>query len=78
MISYPKANQQVRIRYGKRKLCNDTLQDRIATVAIVGSGKPRNHGVLVDGVLVVIPAGNLMPLEPSIATKQLQFCFTKP
>ena len=35
----------------------------IGTIEIVGRGKPRNHGVMVDGVMYVVPAGNLRKVE---------------
>jgi len=36
------------------------LQDRGGTVVVVGRGKPRNHGVMVDGELYCVPCGNVV------------------
>jgi hypothetical protein len=36
---------------------------RTAVVRIASHGKPRNHGVEIDGRLVVVPCGNLRKWE---------------
>ena len=37
---------------------------RQAVVAIPSRGRPRNHGVKVDGRIVVVPCGNLRTRPP--------------
>ena len=39
------------------------LQDRVGTVVVVGQGKPRNHGVRIDGEVYCVPCGNLVKEE---------------
>lgn len=60
MIVNPRIGQRVRIRY--RPVLRDfmPLHDECGTVRIRSKGKPRNHGIEVDGVLYVVPCGNLM------------------
>lgn len=60
MLSNPTAGQRVQCWYKHRAM---PLHGKIGTVEIVGRGKPRNHGVMVDGVLYVVPAGNLRKAE---------------
>jgi hypothetical protein len=35
------------------------LHDRVGVVRISSLGKPRNHGIEIEGIVHVIPAGNL-------------------
>ena len=56
MISNPRMGQMVQCWYRVRAM---PLHGKIGTVEIVSQGKPRNHGVRIDGVLYVIPCGNL-------------------
>ena len=63
MICYPKPGQRVRIRYRAGVREHMPLHDRVGVVVIVGRGKPRNHGVQVDGCLYVVPCGNLIRAE---------------
>lgn len=77
MICNPRIGQPVRIRYGKMFRAAP-LQDALGTVAIRSRGKPRNHGVMIDGTLHVIPCGNLQSIAtvPTTAkTEQLTFGF---
>jgi len=66
MMANPRAGQRVRIRYAarKRRFMPLPLHDKVGTVVIVGKGKPRNHGVEIDGELYVIPCGQLMKDPP--------------
>jgi hypothetical protein len=59
----PRRGQEVLVWY--RAGLRDTMpyHGRRGTVAVVSRGKPRNHGVLIDGGMVVIPCGNLMRVE---------------
>jgi hypothetical protein len=61
MISHPRPDQSVRLRYRKSRSRLFPLHGRtgVVTVAAKGPG-PRNHGVLVGGRLVVVPAGQIV------------------
>jgi len=67
MISSPRKGQTVQIWYRTTPFPNGLpapstwmpWHGKIGTVEIVCKGRPRNHGVLIDGTLVGVPAGNL-------------------
>jgi hypothetical protein len=63
VLTHPHLGQRVRLRY--RPTARPFAQHgQAGEVVIVGTSKPRNHGVrLADGTLVVVPAGNLVPAE---------------
>jgi hypothetical protein len=63
VIANPKPGQVVRIHYAARALPMP-YHGKIGTVEIVSKGKPRNHGIRIDGELVVIPCGNLQKHLP--------------
>lgn len=67
MVSSPKVGQRVQCWYRDRTM---PLHGLIGVVRIAGRGRPRNHGVEVGGVLVVIPAGNLRPPKYRLLTQQ--------
>ena len=56
MITNPKQGQPVQCWYKHRAM---PLHGKVGIVEIVVTGKPRNHGVRIDGTLYVVPAGNL-------------------
>jgi hypothetical protein len=60
MMLNPRIGQRVRIHYRASLRAIMLFHGRIGTVRIVGKGRPRNHGIEVDGVMTVIPAGNLV------------------
>jgi hypothetical protein len=66
MLNNPRPGQRVEIHYGPNYagVCAK-FQDRRGTVAVPGTGRPRNHAVLIDGrpEPVVIPAGNLNKVD---------------
>jgi len=69
MLSNPRSGQSVRIVYSKMKrpaACSqgEPLHGRIGRIVIPSRGKPRNHGVKIDGRIVVIPAGQLIRTAP--------------
>ena len=64
MLANPRRGQRVRIHYAPRHGVHMPLQDRVGTVVVVGRGKPRNHGVMVDGELYCVPCGNVVKEEP--------------
>lgn len=59
MMANPKLGQRVQIWYAKRYAHTMPLHGKFGTVVVVSKGKPRNHGVAVDGVMYAIPCGNL-------------------
>jgi len=59
MISSPRPNQPVQIHYRRAVAPHMPLHGRVGTVVIPSRGRPRNHGVEVDGRLYVVLAGNL-------------------
>lgn len=59
MLANPRLGTQVQIWYNKRIAPVMPLHGKIGTVVIVSKGRPRNHGVLVDGQMYVIPCGNI-------------------
>lgn len=68
VIANPHKGMTVQIWYGKRRTPFPAhqmpLHGKIGTVQIVSRGKPRNHGVMVDGVVWCIPCGNLRKVQP--------------
>lgn len=63
MIFGPRPNDRVQLHYAKRFAHLWPLHGKIGVVRIVGNGKPRNHGVEIDGKIVVVPVGNLRRLK---------------
>lgn len=61
MIANPRVGQVVRIRYNAKVRASRPLHDRVGTVVVASRGKPRNHGININGVVYVVPCGNLMP-----------------
>lgn len=63
MLSNPEVGQAVELRYspGRRRLTH--LHGKAGTVVVRGKGRPRNHGVMVEGTLYVVPAGQLRKAE---------------
>jgi hypothetical protein len=55
----PKLGSKVQVWYraGLREIMPH--HGKIGTVSVVCRGRPRNHGVLLDGVIVSVPCGNL-------------------
>ncbi len=62
MLSSPRVGQLVELRYCPALRALTGLHGCLATVVIVGRGRPRNHGVrLLNGRLVSVSAGNIFP-----------------
>ncbi len=57
MLINPRPGERVELRY-RPALRPYFLHGRRGTVTVVGRGKPRNHGVEIEGRLVVVPCGN--------------------
>ena len=63
MISNPRINQLVQIKYSQKKWPNALLQGMIGKVIIAGKGKPRNHAIEIDGVIYIVPCGNIFSIS---------------
>lgn len=59
MLSNPRLGQEVVVHYAKKTQAARPLHGKNGIIVIVSKGRPRNHGVLIDGVVYAIPAGNL-------------------
>lgn len=62
MMLNPRKGQRVQCWYRKPVCHLFSLHGKVGTVVIVSRGKPRNHGVEVDGRFYVVPCGNLRRL----------------
>ena len=60
MLSYPQIGQRVQVWYADKTM---PLQGMIGVVKIRSVGRPRNHGVLIDGKIYSIPCGNLRKVQ---------------
>lgn len=66
MLVNPCINQAVEIRYNpkiRHSELGSTLHGKIGRVVVIGRGKPRNHGIDIEGVMYVIPCGNINKLS---------------
>ena len=64
MIFHPRAEQRVRIHYAKRSASIMPHHGRIGVICIVSRGPgPRNVGVEIEAMCVVVPRGNLIVEE---------------
>jgi len=63
MLTAPKIGQRVMIWYraGLREVM--PLHGRTGTVVMRSTGKPRNHGIEIDGQVYVVPCGNVRKPE---------------
>ncbi len=61
MISYPKPGDRVQVWYRMSLRLIMPLHGLVGRVAVVGRGKPRNHGVEIGRLrhFYVVPCGNL-------------------
>lgn len=63
MIANPRIGVDVRVHYNAKRAPTMPHHGKLARVVIASRGKPRNHGVLIDGRVVVVPCGNLVPFR---------------
>lgn len=64
MVANPRVGQVVQVWY--REQLRDVMpyHGRIGVVEIVCKGKPRSHGVRIDGAgVIAVPCGNLRKVE---------------
>jgi hypothetical protein len=66
MMLNPKLGQEVLCWYRQRAM---PLHGKRGIVRVVSRGKPRNHGIEVDGVLYVVPCGNLQKVPTEVSTQ---------
>ena len=64
MLLNPKIGQDVQVWYriGIRHVMPH--HGKVGRVTVVSRGRPRNHGVQIDGVTVPVPCGNLRKPQP--------------
>ena len=59
MICNPRLGSTVQVWYAQRAARHMPYHARLGTVKIVSRGKPRNHGIEIDGQIIAIPCGNI-------------------
>jgi len=59
MLASPKVGQTVQVWYAQKWRALMPYHGRMGTVVVSSRGKPRNHGVEIDGKLIIVPCGNL-------------------
>lgn len=59
MIASPRIGQQVQVWYRAGVREKMPHHGRVGIIRVVCHGRPRNHGIELDGVVVPIPCGNL-------------------
>lgn len=64
MMANPKKGQLVQVHYGKRYAHTMPYHGKIGRVVVVCKARRcRNHGVEIDGEMIVIPCGNLRKVQ---------------
>lgn len=63
MLANPQVGQLVRVHYNKTRAPFMPYHGRYGRVVVVSKGKPRNHGVEIDGKMICIPCGNLNKVQ---------------
>lgn len=61
MLSNPRKGTLAQVWYNKRIAPEMHLHGKIGVITVVSKGKPRNHGITIEGRLWVVPCGNLRP-----------------
>ena len=64
MLSSPKHGQRVRIHYRASMAGKMPLHGKVGVVVVSGCGRPRNHGIEIEGRIQVVPAGNIIKEPP--------------
>lgn len=64
MLSNPRINQSARVHYRASAAPHMPHHGKAGKVVVVSRGKPRSHGVEIDGVIVCVHCGNLKKMEP--------------
>jgi len=59
MILNPIIGKQYQVWYRKEVAPEMPLHGKTGIAVIASRGKPRNHGIEIDGVMYVVPCGNL-------------------
>lgn len=63
MIASPRPNSEVQCWYAERWRRVAPLHGKVGVVRISSRGRPRNHGIEIDGRLYVVPCGNLRKVQ---------------
>jgi len=61
MMLNPRLGQRVQCWYKHHAM---PLHGKIGRIKIVSHGKPRNHGVEIEGQVYSVPCGNLRKVQP--------------
>jgi len=67
MLTNPKIDQLAQVWYRASVRDKMPYHGRVGRVMVVGKGRPRNHGVLLDGQIISVPCGNLRKPQNHIA-----------
>lgn len=59
MLSCPKQGSTVQVWYAAKWRSFMPLHGRVGIVRVSSRGRPRNHGIEIDGQMWIVPAGNL-------------------
>lgn len=59
MILSPRVGRSVQVWYRAGLREHMPLHGRVGVVRVSSRGKPRNHGVEIDGRMYVVPCGNI-------------------
>jgi hypothetical protein len=59
MLIFGRVGLAVRIHYNAKRAPSMPCHGKVGRLAVVSRGKPRNHGVEVEGRVVVVPCGNV-------------------
>jgi hypothetical protein len=62
MMANPKVDAACVVHYRAAVARSMPLHGKVGRVAVRAKGRPRNHGVEIDGTLYVVPCGNLRPV----------------
>jgi len=65
MLLNPKIGSRAQVWYRKDIAETMPLHGRIGRIAVVSRGRPRNHGIEVNGVIFAVPCGNLRKPQKS-------------
>lgn len=63
MLIFGRIGQTVRIHYNERVAPTMPYHGRYGKLVVLSNGKPRNHGVEIDGKIVVVPCGNIIAVK---------------
>jgi len=66
MLFNPRLGQHVQVWYQAAVADFMPLHGKYGRITIVSQGKPRNHGVRIDGTVYAVPCGNLKSVKGAL------------